>query len=318
MKLAICGLWHVHANDYYNVAKSFPDTVEVVGVYEPDAEWRRAFCERTGLREFATLDEMIASGVDAASVCVSTDTHADVMVRLAEAGIDIFTEKVMALTSADCDRIADAVERNGVRFVISLPHKYMGPQRTAKRILDSGELGKVNYFRYRNAHSGSTNNWLPEHFYSREQCGGGAMIDLGAHGMYLTDWYLGMPAGARSVFTRASTNADAVKKNSDEVEDNAVTVMYYDDGCIAINETGFVSNGYPILLEIGGERGRVYVSEGKVYKCVAPTYEYVEVEQEPSLPLPIAQFCTGEILEGCGIKEAKNLTRLMEMAYENA
>ena len=32
-------------------------------------------------------------------------------------------------------------------------------------------------------------------------------------------------------------------------------------------------------------------------------------------PLPIVQFLTGNILPGCGMEEAKALTRMMEMAY---
>jgi len=312
MKTIICGLWHVHAEGYYKTAAEYTD---VIGVYEPNETWRKEFCAKYNLPEFVTVDEMLNSGADAAIVCTSTDTHADIIVRLAEAGIDIFTEKVLDLTTEECEKIEAAVNKSGVRFVISYPHKYGAGAQTLKKIADSGELGKINFFRCRNVHNGSTANWLPLHFYNAKECGGGAMIDLGAHGMYLSDWFCGMPMAAKSVFTIACDREDVKVLNSDGVEDNAVTVMQYANGCIAINETGFDSTGYPLTLEICGEQGRALYAGDKVEKWTAETKETVIVPMEEALPSPLVQFCTGSILPGCGIQEAKNLTKLMEMAY---
>ena len=312
MKTVICGLWHVHAEQYYKTAAQYN---EILGVWEENETWRKDFCAKYGLREFTSLEELLQSGADAAIVCTSSDTHAEVMVKLANAKIDIFTEKVLALTSAECDAVAKAVEENGVKFVISFPHKYSAGVQTVRKIVDSGELGKINYFRFRNVHSGSSDHWLPTHVYNAKECGGGAMIDLGAHGMYLSDWFMGMPEGASSTFTLACTNPDTALKNTDGVEDNAVTVMRYADGSIAINETGFVSSGYPLTLEVGGEKGVARFYGKSVTKSTKETKGFVEVEMAEALPAPLVQFCTGEILPGCGMEEAKNLTKLMEMAY---
>lgn len=313
MKIAICGLWHVHAEAYYQTAAEY---AQIVGVYEPNEVWRDAFCAKYQLPAFSTMEELLSSGADAAIVCTSTDTHAETIVRLAEAGMDIFTEKVLALTSAECGQIAAAVEKNGVRFAISYPHKYASGAQTVKKIVDSGELGKINFFRCRNVHDGSTANWLPLHFYNAQQCGGGAMIDLGAHGMYLSEWICGMPIAAKSVFTVACDHPEVKAKNADGVEDNAVTVMQYANGCIAINETGFDSTGYPMTLEVCGELGYVRYADGKVEKKTATSGGAVEVPMEKDLPSPLVQFCTGNILPGCGMQEAANLTKLMEMAYQ--
>ena len=312
MKTVICGLWHVHAEQYYKTAAEHN---EILGVWEENEAWRKSFCEKYNLPEFQSLEELLQSGADAAIVCTSSDTHADVMVKLANAKIDIFTEKVLALTSAECEAVAKAVEENGVRFVISYPHKYSAGVQTVKKVVESGELGNINYFRFRNVHNGSTANWLPAHFYNAKECGGGAMIDLGAHGMYLADWFLGMPEGASSTFTLACTNPETALKNADRVEDNAVTVLRYANGAIAINETGFVTTGYPLTLEVGGENGVVRFSGKSVTKSTKETKGFVEVELEPALPSPLVQFCTEKVLPGCGMQEAKNLTKLMEMAY---
>ncbi len=310
MKFVICGLWHVHAEGYYNVANHFG---EVIGVYEPNDAWRTAFAEKHGVKELLTPEEVYSSGADAAIVCLATNAHTEMLIGLANAGIDIFTEKVLALTSAECDRIAEAVEGSGVKFAISFPHKANGAIRAMKTLADSGKLGRINYFRFRNVHNGSSANWLPPHFYNARECGGGAMIDLGAHGMYLADWFLGMPIDAKSVFTLACTNEENLKKNADGVEDNAITLLRYQNGAIAVNETGFVSTGCPILLELGGENGRAVYDGGAVR--VFENGNAYTLENEENLQAPIELFCQGLPILGCGMTEARHLTALMEMAY---
>lgn len=308
MKIVICGLWHVHAKDYYREAVKH---AEILGVWDSDPKKQQDFCETYGTHGFNSFEELLQSGADAAMVCTATDMHTDVMVRLAESGIDIFTEKVLALTSAECEKIEKAVEKNGVRFMISFPHKFLAGVRLVKQIIENGELGKVNYCRYRNAHNGSSADWLPAHFYNKRECGGGAMIDLGAHGMYVIEWLLGMPQSASSTFTIACDNP----KNADRVEDNAVTVFKYHNGAVAINETGFATPKNPITLDVCGESGWVRFDGNTVEKYTDGVFTKQEIPTENNLPLPITQFCTGNILDGCGMEEAKKLTKLMEMAY---
>lgn len=142
------------------------------------------------------------------------------------------------------------------------------------------------------------------------------MIDLGAHGMYLTEWLLGVPASAVSTFTVSCSSGGALDKNTDKVEDNAVTVMRYDNGAIAINETGFVSDCSPVVLEVHGEYGYVRMENDRVVKSTRATnHSTVEVETPTSKPSPIKQFLAGDVLPGCSIKEAKALTQMMVMAY---
>lgn len=313
MKIAIFGVWHVHAKDY---TKKALEMGEVIGFYEKDDQLAENFGRLFDLPRFATAEELLKSDAEGVIVCSSTCDHKDDIISIAKAKKHIFTEKVLALTDEDCDAIEAAINENGVSFTISLFQKYLGSRMAVKDVVDSGELGKINYMRFRNCHSGSVNDWLPKHFYNEKQCGGGAMIDLGAHGMYLTEWILGVPACASSAFTLSCERESVKEKNTDGVEDNAVTVMSYENGAIAINETGFVSKYSPVTLEVYGENGYVRMEGNGVIKCTQETNGApVAVELPASEPAPIEQFLKGEILPGCGIKEAKALTRMMTLAY---
>ena len=309
MKTAVCGVWHVHAGDYTKHALALG---EVLGFWEEDDALAEQFQSVFPIPRFESLEALLESEAEGVIVCTATSDHIHVMPKIAAASKHIFTEKVLALTSDDCETIAKAVEDNGVRFTISMPHKTMAPHNAVKAVADSGELGKINYLRFRNCHSGSTRGWLPVHFYNDAQCGGGAMIDLGAHGMYLTHWILGLPVTAKSAFTVSHDTP----KNIDLVEDNAVTVMTFPDGAIAINETGFVSEYSPLVLEVSGEQGFVRMEGHKVVKCTTATEgKTVEVPLGEDQKLPIEQFLTGDVLPGFGMEEAKALTKFMEMAY---
>ena len=299
MKVALCGAWHVHAKDY---AKHATEHGELIGIYEENEALRAQFLEKFPVPVFQTLDDLLASDAEGVIVCSASCDHADHMVKIAEAKKQIFTEKVLTLTDEDADRVAAAIEKNGVSLV--------------KAVADSGELGKINYVRFRNCHAGSSRNWLPNHFYDARECGGGAMIDLGAHGMYLIHWLLGMPDTFRSTFTLSCEDPAVLAKNTDRVEDNAVTVMGYKNGAIALNETGFVSNYSPVTLEVFGEKGYVRMTGDTVVKRVEGSGGEIPVELPEKEPLPIVQFLTGDLREGYGIEEAKALTHMMVKAYE--
>lgn len=311
MKTAIFGVWHVHAPDY---AKKAIQMGEVIGFYEKDDALAESFSQKFDIPRFACEDDLLKSEAEGIIVCSKTSDHADDIIKIAKAKKHIFTEKVLALTLEDCERIEQAINENGVTFVISMPQKYSGLRRTVKEIAESGELGKINFMRYRNCHQGSIKNWLPKRFYDRKSCGGGAMIDLGAHGMYLTEWLMGMPRAATSTFTVSYKN----EKNSDKVEDNAVTVMSFEGGAIAVNETSFVSEYCPVIFEVYGEGGYVRMENHRIVKCTNATGgEVRDVKICESLPSPIEQFLSGNILPGCSIYEAKALTRMMNMAYKD-
>ena len=318
MKIAVFGVWHVHAPDYTRHAQAHG---EVIGFYEKNDALAEEYAKEFGLYRFATPEELLASDAEGVIVCSASCDHAEDIIRIANAKKHIFTEKVLTLTDEEALRVKEAVEANGVSLTISLFQKYLGSRIAVKEIVDSGELGKINYVRFRNCHSGSIGNWLPTHFYNAKECGGGAMIDLGAHGMYLIHWLLGMPVSASSAFTLACENPAANAKNTDGVEDNAVTVMSFEGGAIAINETGFCSNCSPIVFEAHGEKGYVrmeddYAVARVIKRTQATGGKPVEVAVAANQDLPIVQFLKGNVQPGCGMDDAIALTHMMVMAYK--
>ena len=312
-KLALWGAWHVHAEKYLTAAAEAGATV--VGVWDEDPARRDKIAEACGIPAFGSEAELLASDADGVIVCTATCDHLRVLIALAEAGKDIFTEKVLAVSDGDAERIAAAVKKAGVAFVISFPYLYRSWTRTALAMVKEGKLGQVTSVRFKNCHSGSSGKWLPAAFYSEAECGGGAMIDLGAHGMYLIAALLGAPDTYRSTFVCACPEAQPDPAHP--VEDNAVTVMTWKNGCVATNETGFVTAGFPKSLEISGTGGTIVWNDTAMTMIDPASGKFVEIPRLPSEPTPLEQFVNRNILPGCGIDEAVRLTAMMTGAYAN-
>ena len=219
---------------------------------------------------------------------------------------------MLALTLKEAEAIREAVQANGTRFAISFPHLSEPWTCFALDTARSGKLGKLNYVRVRKAHNGATGNWLPPHFYDKAQCGGGAMMDLGAHPMYTLYWLLGEPKTITSTFTEVTHRG---------VEDNAVSVIEFANGAIGVSETGFVSECNPYTLEISGTDGALMIhGESAQWGGKATGGKWVDLELPEKMQLPVDQWVdavTNGTPSPFTIDEAVMLTRLMDGAYKS-
>ena len=311
INIALIGTWHVHFRNYASDAAKNPDC-RITALWDPDPAAGRTAAAQWNCDFEEDYDALLRrADVDAVIVCTSTDMHKDVIIKAANAGKSIFTEKVLCFTGADAREAADAVKKNGVNFCISFPWKARGDFMWIKQAVDGGLIGKVNYCRMRNAHNGAGAHWLPATFYDKAACGGGAMMDLGAHSMYILNWLMGKPEKAASAFTNVIV---------DSVEDNAVTVFTYPGGAIGVSETAFVAERDPFSLELVGDKGTI-LAGGFLDKCCYNVGDgWVFPALPRSGPAPIDAWVES-LVNGTpspyGIDEAVALSDVMEMAYGN-
>ena len=312
MKTAILGTWHVHTEEYTRAILANPQA-EAAAIWDSDIARGKAFAEKLGVPFTDDLDGILNdASIDSVVVCSATCDHPELLTKAANAGKNIFTEKVLTIGVEDAEKVAAAVKAAGKVFTISYPHRTFPTLRAAKALLDSGKLGTVTYARVRNVHNGSSADWLPPHFYDKAQCGGGAMMDLGAHPMYTLYWLLGEPKTITSTFTEVTHRG---------VEDNAVSVIEFANGAIGVSETGFVSECNPYTLEISGTDGAMMIhGESAQWGGKATGGKWVDLELPEKMQLPVDQWVdavTNGTPSPFTIDEAVMLTRLMDGAYKS-
>lgn len=314
IKIAMLSYWHVHAWDYTREVQAHPDT-EIVAVWDEDAERGKEAAKQLGVQFYEDLGALLQEGsIEAVVVSAPTRIHEEVMVKAARAGKHIFTEKVIAATNQEVKNILQAVEEQHVTMMVSLPRLYEGYTKSILSIIEQGLLGKLTLVRVRLSHNGATKNWLPRHFYSLEQCLGGAMIDLGCHPMYLTRLFMGMPSKLQATYTYVTNK---------EVEDNAVVILSNEEGTVGIVEAGFVNDHSPFTIEVHGTEGTViYINDQLEIRSSL-------LQQESWQKLPVLQNSAAAFEQWVnhvksGTQDpfnlliAKQLTELMEAANESA
>ena len=102
-----------HARVYRDLQADPSQAVQLLGVADLDAERAQAIAKEFGTQAFASIDEMIAAGVQAVSVAVPTVSHLAVARRLMENGVDVLVEKPLATTVAEADELIEVAERHG-------------------------------------------------------------------------------------------------------------------------------------------------------------------------------------------------------------
>ncbi|AIQ56676.1 Gfo/Idh/MocA family protein [Paenibacillus borealis] len=319
IRIGKISFWHVHAWDYTKQAQEHGDTV-IAAVWDEDAERGKKAADSLSVPFFDSLEDMLAQkDIDAVIVDAPTNMHRDIIIAAAKAGKHIFTEKVIASTLSEVNEILSEVSENGVKLTVSLPRLNDGYTLSVQDVLNQRMLGEITYVRVRLSHNGATANWLPEHFFSLEQCQGGALIDLGCHPMYLARLFLDQEV------TGVSASFGYV--TGKEVEDNAVATLYTSSGAIGVVEAGFVNSYSPFTIEVHGTEGTLLYGTPEEKLLVRSAKAADKGDSWNDIPLmarresAFEQWVThiqNNTLAAENIQIATELTRLMEAANLSA
>jgi predicted dehydrogenase len=131
---------------------------------------------------------------------------------------------------------------------------------------DEGAFGRVHLVKQSEKHSGPHADW----FWDVEQSGGGALMDLGCHGIAFCWWFLGRPA-VRSVYAQLSTQAHGGRTRGD---DEAITIIEFEGGAVGMVESSWTKpGGMYDAVEVYGDRGQTYAN--LLMGNALPTYSEV-------------------------------------------
>ena len=316
LNVGMLSAWHVHANGYANELEA-SGKVCIKAIWDDDAERGNKWAKERNIDFIPDYDEFLNRKDFTACICnAPTTMHPELIIKAADAGKHVFTEKLLATTVEDCKRIGDAVKRNGVIFTVSLPLRANPRIIYAKQMVDSGALGRVSGARMRRSHSGVSDNWLPEYWYDVSKTGGGSLMDLGAHPVYVLSFLFGEPVRVSGMTT------NTYGTTSDE---NAIVLVEFNNGVLGTCETAFVTYGVPDILEVYGSEGSLFIWGDEV-KVVTRDMNKIGVrsakpENLPKeKPTPLMQFVDSCINgsgapEYYGINDGLIMTKIIESAY---
>ncbi|HEX4976976.1 MAG TPA: Gfo/Idh/MocA family oxidoreductase [Nocardioides sp.] len=228
------------------------DTVELYSCFSRDEERRRAFCEEYGVqRSAATYEELLADpDVEGVVVTTPNDTHRDVIIAALEAGKAVYTDKPIAHTLEDANRIASAVAETGQVFAVGHSSRRLSGHREMKRWIEDGRIGEISLaeanFSNERGLELTPATWR---FYA-DKSPGGAFIQLGVHHADTLQYLLGpvrqVSAHARQLFTKS------------EVPDAVMAICEFESGALGYIGTGWASPGVYTMNLLGTKANLMY------------------------------------------------------------
>ena len=164
------------------------EDVEIVAAADLVPGKAKAFCERYGLpnvRCYESDEEMLAAEdqLDAVSICTYNCQHAPCTIRALECGIHVMLEKPFTVTLDEAVEVMRAEKKSGKILTIGYQPRMSANYQMIKKIIDSGELGRVYYMQA----GGGRRRGIPTPygttFIEKETGGVGAMGDIGTYSL---------------------------------------------------------------------------------------------------------------------------------------
>jgi glucose-fructose oxidoreductase len=129
---------------------------------------------------YATMDSIKSNpDIDVVYVITPPATHPDFVVRAANLGKHVCSEKPMAPTVAECQRMIDACRKNKRLLQVGYRCHYENHNLRAIRACRSGELGKLVSLRSDHGFNIGPGQWRTQ----KALAGGGSMMDIGIYSL---------------------------------------------------------------------------------------------------------------------------------------
>jgi myo-inositol 2-dehydrogenase/D-chiro-inositol 1-dehydrogenase len=241
----------LHAESY----RRFVPEAEVVGVYSRREGHARAFAHKHGIgRWFLDLEEALAHPeYEVADICLPNHLHARVTVEAANAGKHIIVEKPLCLTLEEADAMIAACKAHNRKLMYAEELCFAPKYERVRQLVREGAVGSIYFMRQCERHSGPHSDW----FYDLDQSGGGALMDMGCHGLAWFRWMLG--AGTRALSVYAQMQTGLIHNARTRCEETSLCIVEFDGGVVGIVENSWAKlGGMEDRVEVCGTSGVVY------------------------------------------------------------
>jgi len=241
--------------------------IDFVATCDVDPAQARSAADRWDApRSYTDYVEMLdTESLDAVVIATPPPTHAPMAIAAAERGVHILMEKPMAPTIAECDRIIDVADANGIVLALGHQKRFNPGFEKVKEIIDDGMLGDVFHV----ALHWNTAVRLdpatlcpPEHRegyvwrWKDPNVGGGILQDHIPHYLHIWRWWTGSEL--------VSISSELLNVRGDMIgdeelgglyEDFGVVLMKFQSGCVGVFQTGTVGRGLSPIQQVGSGIG---------------------------------------------------------------
>ncbi|MGP6174377.1 Gfo/Idh/MocA family protein [Corynebacterium sp. A21] len=235
--------------------------IRFVAVVDSNLDAGRALSAKTGATAYGSLDELFsAEEIDVLHITTPHDQHIDLALEALRYGVNVVLEKPLAHELTEAQRLVDYLEAHpdAPKVGVCFQNRYNISSQELRRLLDSGELGKVN-----GAYSSVVWTRTPGYYTvkpwrgQQAHSGGGLLMNQAIHTLDLLQWFLG-PATDVTGLVSTDKYADVV-----DVEDTAHAYLGHSSG-VRTSFYGTLTNARHrhVEIELDCERALVELRDG--------------------------------------------------------
>jgi myo-inositol 2-dehydrogenase/D-chiro-inositol 1-dehydrogenase len=254
IKVALLGagfIADIHIESYHR----FVPEAEVVAVCTRNPDRASAFARRHGIpQSYSDLDRAIReSGCDVVDICVPNFLHHRAVLAAAAAGKHVIIEKPFAMNLDEADEMIAACRAANRKLMYAEELCFAPKYERVRKLVQEGAVGSIYQMRQCEKHNGPHSDW----FYDIERSGGGALMDMGCHGIAWFRWMLGGRPAVKSVYAHMQTGL--IHGGRTRAEENSMCVVEFENGAIGIAENSWAKHGgMDDRVEVYGTGGVVF------------------------------------------------------------
>lgn len=244
VKVGIIGCGAIGRTHIERLSNRIPNA-QVTAVYDYFQQAADAMAEKYECVSFKNGEELIRSDETDAILIASADpSHAGYVLESIRAGKRVFCEKPLANTAADCQKIMDAEQKAGRKFVqVGFMRRYDAGYVEMKKLIDSGELGNPLLI-----HACHRNVYQPDTFQTDMAITGVAIHEIDISRWLLNDEY---------VSAQVLTVKQSRQTKGDYLNPQLVMLETAGGARIVVEVQSSGAYAYDIRCEVVGENGVV-------------------------------------------------------------
>ncbi|HYE83521.1 MAG TPA: inositol 2-dehydrogenase [Clostridia bacterium] len=255
-----------------NIAYNMPD-VKIVAIADVMLnDETKKWADGIGVTNLYTDPDMVINdkAIDAILICTSTNTHADLIVKCAKAGKDIFCEKPIDFNLDKINNALSEVEKAGVKLQVGFVRRFDHNHKKVRDVVASGSLGKPHIIKV------TSRDPAPQPM-EYVKFSGGLFMDMMIHDFDMARYLSG--SEVTEVAAYGNVLIDESLKSIDDI-DTAIVMLKFENGSIGvIDNSRRAGYGYDQRTEVHCDKGCVQVSNDVPNSSMVSTAEGVFLER---------------------------------------
>lgn len=227
---------------------------------------------------YTDMDRMLAEEKpDCVHICLPHYLHYPAALKAAQAGVNIFAEKPLAMDMDEARKYMKLEEAYGVKICISLQNRVNPTTICLKQMLDSGDYGAVTGMRgvvtwYRNREYFEVKPWRG----SMKLAGGGCMMNQSVHTLDLMQYLAGSP------ISQIHGNVGQILDYGIEVEDTAVARIQFENGAAGLFMASIGNfDNQAVILDVRTEKAEFSIREGCLFQRLKGEEKLLASDEPP-------------------------------------